>query len=454
MGGGGGVNRQLSTSNNENFCEGKVYKKINLQISTENKSNLINECAKNSTKLNNKNAVNGCNKKVYKENCATEKNDKNKSYSNALVLNNGANSKQGFMFVFSLIILFLSAIMLVIGVTSSQLFAKKSATGTIAFDVSGAPPLIVNNNLNLYYDNTNGLTYGNSESAGSAISGLSAYNLGISENAKAQDYYLKVEYEFDSTIPQGITFGTNTYTSNGIVMSAMTQESGTNKFVSQSSAVQKGASLNILGYLQTFAYSGQDFTLSATDFTITITVDSTNTFSSIFKNSLTYYGKIGFSYSTFVEPALTFDQNINKVGLWLDDVNNEHYVYEHNGSTHNKLSKCEIQIAGHSSGWQIEFTYTAHDQSQIISDFTIENGIRYQTSKSGFSRTLIMTLPDNLNKIDIVEVLETYIAKILKEGWVGGPRDEDTHLVYFKYNGVTKYTKTWYSWGINDRDSP
>ena len=426
-----------------------------MQISTENKSNLINECAKNSTKLNNKNAANGCNKKVYKENCATEKNDKNKSYSNALMLNNGANSKQGFMFVFSLIILFLSAIMLVIGVTSSQLFAQKSATGTIAFDVSGAPPLIVNNNLNLYYDNTNGLTYGNSESAGSAISGLSAYNLGISENAKAQDYYIKVEYEFDSTIPQGITFGTNTYTSNGIVMSAMTQESGTNKFVSQSSAVQKGASLNILGYLQTFAYSGQDFTLSATDFTITITVDSTNTFSSIFKNSLTYYGKIGFSYSTFVEPALTFDENIDKVGLWFE--NNNYYVYVYNGSNHSEMMQsCIIQFSGELQ-WQINFGFQAHDISVPLKSYTSSIGTKFELVQLGFNITLTITFPVGIGQVDLVDVFQDYFDAMKTQGYkIMGPNDEQECTVYFNYDNETlqEYTIVWHYWGKSPNVSP
>ena len=374
-----------------------------MQLSTENKSNLINECAKKSIKLKN---VNDCytkkesSKKVLNKFCETTKNDLGKSYSNTLALNNGANSKQGFMFVFSLIILFLSAIMLVIGVTSSQLFAQKSATGTIAFDVSGAPPLIVNNNLNLFYDNTNGLTYGNSASAGSAISGLSAYNLGISENAKAQDYYIKVEYEFDSAIPQGITFGTSTYTSNGIVMSAMTQESGTNKFVSQSSAVQRGASLDILGYLQTFAYSGQDFTLSATDFTITITVDSTNTFNSIFKNSLTYYGKIGFSYSSYVEPTITFDDGINNLSFRMC-LGGEKSV-KLNG---NDITNFNVYFGGTDTRWKIiiydRFIYSVNDNYGLFNYYSTSSSITITSNEIITNSTLnlvdiLTNMPSNV----------------------------------------------------------
>ena len=237
---------------------------------------------------------------------------------NNKIFNNNNNSSlrmsksQRFTFVFSLVILLLSSVLIIVGITASALLSQKGATGSVTFEFS-TPALTMNNGFKLFYKD-NALTYGSSTGIGDNIETLQAFEIGISSNAELAEYYIKVIYDFGSVTNGSISFGNNTYTVNGYTMSAMTQIAGeAGRFESIStSAIAKGTKINILQYLQNFTYSNEENYTTSTplDFTITIVVDNSNQFNSLHKNELVYEGKLGIDHNkAYTLGTVTLDLN-------------------------------------------------------------------------------------------------------------------------------------------------
>ena len=255
------------------------------------------------------------NTKDYLKNQITDSKDKClKQYTNILVAK--MNNKQNFALFFSLIILFLSAIVLVIGFTTSQLFAQKTAIGSVTFDLE-SPSIALDNGLQLKYEGqvgeNNTLSYVNDAGAVVDISNLTL-NLSIPTQNLFNQYYVKLIYDFSNVNQGSISFGTNEYNLSNGKMSAMVSTGTTNEFYSISgessspSPLAKGITLNVFEFLKYFNYENAESVSNTFNFSIAIIVDTASSCQSTNRSQTIINGTINFPAQ---DPKLIVGSNLN-----------------------------------------------------------------------------------------------------------------------------------------------
>ena len=346
--GGGGVDRTLSTTTTRNLKNKNANQSNSLQnetnISQTNFNNLKKDddlktkeviekslCKKNKNKeeretariatidfarFNHANSGDKMkNTKDYLKNQNTDSKDKClKQYTNILVAK--MNNKQNFALFFSLIILFLSAIVLVIGFTTSQLFAQKTAIGSVTFDLE-SPSIALDNGLQLKYEGqvgeNNTLSYVNDAGAVVDISNLTL-NLSIPTQNLFNQYYVKLIYDFSNVNQGSISFGTNEYNLSNGKMSAMVSTGTTNEFYSISgessspSPLAKGITLNVFEFLKYFNYENAESVSNTFNFSIAIIVDTASSCQSTNRSQTIINGTINFPAQ---DPKLIVGSNLN-----------------------------------------------------------------------------------------------------------------------------------------------
>ena len=404
----------------------------------------------------------------------------NLKQTNVKTIIENSMSRQKFLFVFSLILTMLSALMLILGLTNSQLFSQKTATGTIAFDVSGVTPLTIDNELALYY-NESGLTFGSSTSTGQSIQNITPLKIGVNSSAEYDTYYFQVIYEFDNELANYLSFGDSTYTfgsSNQYQMSALLRDSvDANKFVSTSlTAVAKGEQIDVLQYLKNLIVNLDNVVVEETNFSLTLVVDRTNDFSSIFKNQITYNGKIGVSL--YEEPSITLDSNFNKIGIFvgLSDVaiyDKTTSKFADNVSSNdeiaiNELSSSIMTFTGNETTWKIEIVVDDKINNSVNNvpsgiqysgdyDTTTYKDTTYTTTTNSSAGTVTFVIEFKAGgdraQVDMVTILNDFL--LINSGWRGASvvvgnyaRNIPIKISYLGYNDLEQVVDLNVQWDI------
>ncbi len=173
-----------------------------------------------------------------------------------------------------LFFMFVLGFVLAISMTYSLLSDSKTASGSIVFDWDTPA---------MNYDTGIGMTYTNEQNENGIVRFNNvgdSLNVSIDDNNLDINYYMRIEYIFES-ITSGVSFTEGTYSfSDGTTSMSTPVETASDEgyaFVSNSSTqVRKGVTFDILSQLSNFKYTGTDIT--DTKLEVVVYADTTNTF--------------------------------------------------------------------------------------------------------------------------------------------------------------------------------